>query len=192
MIKVDALGQVCPMPVIMTKNTLKEIEEGEIEVSIDNKISKENIEKFATQMNFPFVTREENGIFYITITKSLNNSYVEKKQEENIVVVIASDKMGEGDSDFGHTLLKGFIYTLTEMDKLPDTILFYNRGVFLTTITDSTVKDLKILESKGVEILSCGACCNFYQLEDKVSVGTVSNMYTIVEKQMNASKVIRP
>lgn len=192
MIKVNALGQVCPMPVIMTKNTLKEIKEGVVEVAVDNKISKENVEKFATQMNFSFFTKEENGNYYITITKTLNDSSKTNSEEENIVVVISSDKMGEGDPEFGHTLMKGFIYTLTEMDKLPKTIIFYNRGVFLTTVTEATVKDLKILESKGVEIISCGACCNFYHLEDKVSVGTITNMYTIVERQMNATKVVRP
>ncbi|MGL4804693.1 MAG: sulfurtransferase TusA family protein, partial [Cetobacterium sp.] len=69
MIKVNAIGQTCPIPVIMTKNALKEITEGSIEVSIDNKISKENIEKFSKEMGFSFTTREENGIFFIQINK---------------------------------------------------------------------------------------------------------------------------
>ena len=38
MVKVDAIGQVCPVPIIMTKNALKDIEEGQVEVSVDKKI----------------------------------------------------------------------------------------------------------------------------------------------------------
>ncbi|MBC2851784.1 sulfurtransferase-like selenium metabolism protein YedF [Cetobacterium sp. 8H] len=196
MIKVNAIGQTCPMPVIMTKNALKEISEGTIVVSIDNKISKENIEKFAKEMGFSFSTKEENGIYLIEIVKGIpsknNSDSIEKSSKDNIVIVIASDKMGEGDSALGETLMKGFIYTLTEMEELPKTILFYNRGVFLTSTCDTSVKDLKSLEARGVEILSCGACANFYHLENNISVGSVTNMYSIIEKQMKATKVIRP
>ncbi|MEG0816133.1 sulfurtransferase-like selenium metabolism protein YedF [Cetobacterium sp.] len=196
MIKVNAIGQTCPMPVIMTKNALKEISEGSVIVSIDNKISKENIEKFAKEMGFSFSTREENGVYFIEIVKGIssNNSSdsIKNSSKDNTVIVIASDKMGEGDSTLGETLMKGFIYTLTEMEVLPKTILFYNRGVYLTSTVDATIKDLKALEARGVEILSCGACANFYHLENNISVGSITNMYNIIEKQMKATKVIRP
>ncbi|MEG1582785.1 MAG: sulfurtransferase-like selenium metabolism protein YedF [Cetobacterium sp.] len=196
MIKVNAIGQTCPMPVIMTKNALKEISEGTVIVSIDNKISKENIEKFAKEMGFSFSTREEDGVYFIEIVKGIssNNSSdsIKNSSKDNTVIVIASDKMGEGDSALGETLMKGFIYTLTEMEVLPKTILFYNRGVYLTSTVDATIKDLKALEARGVEILSCGACANFYHLENNISVGSITNMYNIIEKQMKATKVIRP
>ncbi|MEG0134858.1 MAG: sulfurtransferase-like selenium metabolism protein YedF [Cetobacterium sp.] len=196
MIKVNAIGQTCPMPVIMTKNALKEISEGSVIVSIDNKISKENIEKFAKEMGFSFSTREENGVYFIEIVKGISSNNfsdsIKNSSKDNTVIVIASDKMGEGDSTLGETLMKGFIYTLTEMEVLPKTILFYNRGVYLTSTVDATIKDLKALEARGVEILSCGACANFYHLENNISVGSITNMYNIIEKQMKATKVIRP
>ena len=47
MIKVNAVGQTCPIPIIMTKNALKDIEEGEVEVLVDNKISLENLQKMS-------------------------------------------------------------------------------------------------------------------------------------------------
>ncbi|MEG0299879.1 sulfurtransferase-like selenium metabolism protein YedF [Cetobacterium sp.] len=196
MIKVNAIGQTCPMPVIMTKNALKEISEGTVVVSIDNKISKENIEKFAKEMGFSFSTREENNVYFIEIVKGISSknssNSIKNSSEDNTVIVIASDKMGEGDSALGETLMKGFIYTLTEMEELPKAILFYNKGVYLTSTIDATVKDLKALEARGVEILSCGACANFYHLENNISVGSITNMYNIIEKQMKATKVIRP
>ncbi|WP_418963938.1 sulfurtransferase-like selenium metabolism protein YedF [Cetobacterium sp.] len=194
-IKVNAIGQTCPIPVIMTKNALKEITEGVVEVTIDNKISKENIEKFSKEMGFSFKTREENGVFFIEINKT-NSEILPKTSisngEDNTVIVIASDKMGDGEAALGETLIKGFIYTLTEMETLPKAILFYNKGVFLTASNETTIKDLKLLEERGVEILSCGACLNFYHLENNIAVGSITNMYNIIDKQMKASKVIRP
>ena len=195
MIKVNAIGQTCPIPVIMTKNALKEITEGSIEVSIDNKISKENIEKFSKEMGFSFNTREENGIFFIQINKTINEALSNSStsnDKNNTIIVIASDKMGDGETALGETLMKGFIYTLTEMESLPKAILFYNKGVFLTASNETTIKDLRILEERGVEILSCGACLNFYHLENNIAVGSITNMYNIIEKQMKANKVIRP
>ena len=195
MIKVNAIGQTCPIPVIMTKNALKEITEGSIEVTIDNKISKENIEKFSKEMGFSFSTREENGVFFILINKTPSETFPcnnTSNNENNTVIIIASDKMGDGETSLGETLMKGFIYTLTEMEVLPQAILFYNRGVFLTASNETTIKDLKLLEERGVEILSCGACLNFYHLENTRSVGSITNMYNIIDKQMKATKVIRP
>lgn len=192
MIKIDAIGKTCPMPVIMTKNALKEISEGTIEVSVDNKISKENIEKFAQQMNFHYTTEEKDSLYFIQITKTPNTTSPTKTLENNIVIVIDSDKMGQGDDALGETLMKGFIYTLTEMEETPKTILLYNRGVFLSSLIQSSVKDLLLLQERGVEILSCGACINFYNLEEKLSVGTATNMYNIIDKQFKASKVIKP
>ncbi|MGL5544589.1 MAG: sulfurtransferase-like selenium metabolism protein YedF [Cetobacterium sp.] len=193
MIKVNAIGQTCPMPVIMTKNALKNITEGSIEVSVDNQISKENIEKFSKEMGYSFSSRNEGDIFLIIIEKkSLPLNKVVEVENDDVIIIIASDKMGDGDSALGETLMKGFIYTLTEMETLPKSILFYNRGVFLTASNESTIKDLKTLEERGVEILSCGACLNFYHLETSLGTGSVTNMYNIIDKQMKAKKVIRP
>ncbi|MFA5527552.1 MAG: sulfurtransferase-like selenium metabolism protein YedF [Peptostreptococcales bacterium] len=111
---------------------------------------------------------------------------------DNTVVVLSSDKMGEGDEKLGRTLLKNFIYALTEQEYLPKTILLYNSGAYLATKGSDSLEDLKLLESQGVQILTCGTCLNYYQLTHSLEVGTVTNMYTIAEKQMNAIKIINP
>ncbi|MGL4307832.1 MAG: sulfurtransferase-like selenium metabolism protein YedF [Cetobacterium sp.] len=192
MIKVDAIGQTCPMPLIMTKKALREITEGIVEVSVDNIISKENVEKLAKESGYHFQSLLEGNIYKITIQKTLNTPKAEATQEDNTVVVIASDVMGDGDRELGTTLIKGFIYTLSEMENLPKTIIFYNKGVSFVSEIESTIKDLKVLESRGVKIISCGACLNFYGLQDKVQVGTISNMLSIIETQMKATRIIRP
>lgn len=191
MIKVNAIGEVCPKPVIMTKKALKEIESGVVEVSVDNITSKENVEKMAKEMGHTFETREEGNIFVITITKS-GEKQENSSKEENIVISIGSDKMGEGEDELGKILIKGFIYALTETETLPKTVLLYNKGVLLASTFEDTVKDLKVLEERGVEILSCGTCANFYHVQEQIKVGTLTNMYTILERQMKATKVIKP
>lgn len=191
MIKVNAIGEVCPKPVIMTKKALKEIESGVVEVSVDNQTSKENVEKMAKEMGHTFETKEEGNVFVITITKA-GEKQENSSEEENIVISIGSDKMGEGEDELGKILIKGFIYALTEAETLPKTVLLYNKGVLLASTFEDTVKDLKVLEERGVEILSCGTCANFYHVQDQIKVGTLTNMYTILERQMKAAKVIKP
>lgn len=191
MVKVNAVGEVCPKPVIMTKKALKEIESGVVEVSVDNVTSKENVEKMAKEMGHVFETKQEGDVFVITITKA-GEKQENSSEEENIVISIGSDKMGEGEEELGKVLIKGFIYALTEAETLPKTVLLYNKGVLLASTFEDTVKDLKVLEERGVEILSCGTCANFYHVQDQIKVGTLTNMYTILERQMKAAKVIKP
>ena len=99
--------------------------------------------------------------------------------------------MGKGDVELGRILMKGFIYTLSEIEELPKTILFYNEGVKLAIEGAESLQDLKSLEERGVEILSCGTCLNFYGITEKLRVGSVTNMYTILERQMKATRVIK-
>ena len=113
-------------------------------------------------------------------------------RKETCVVVISADHMGEGDEQLGKTLMKGFIYALTELDQLPDKIIHYHGGAKLTVEGSDSLEDLKLLESQGVEILTCGACLNFYGITDQLLVGSVTNMYTIAEIMMSATKIIKP
>ena len=100
--------------------------------------------------------------------------------------------MGEGDEKLGKTLLKGFIYALTQQESLPSTMLFYNSGAFLTTEGSESITDLKTLENLGVEILTCGTCLNNYGIQNRLLVGSVTNMYVITEKLIGADSVVKP
>ena len=110
----------------------------------------------------------------------------------NTIVVLSSDCMGEGDEVLGRALMKGFIYALTSQEGLPDTVIMYNGGARLPVEGSESLEDLKLLESQGVEILTCGTCLNHYGLTEKLSVGGVTNMYVICEKMLQAEKVVKP
>ena len=71
-------------------------------------------------------------------------------------------------------------------------MLFYNGGARLTCQGSESLEDLKSLEAQGVEILTCGTCLNHYGLAEALAVGSVTNMYAIVEKLAGAAKVIKP
>ncbi|MCY6353773.1 sulfurtransferase-like selenium metabolism protein YedF [Clostridium sp. ZS2-4] len=198
MIKIDVKGQICPVPLIEAKKVLKDIEkDGTVLVIVDNEIAKENLEKMAKEMGCKYSTNIVNEEHYeVEIIKGLGSDKTvedtENKQNENILVVVSSDKMGEGNDELGEILIKGFIYALTEIEKLPSTIIFYNGGAKLSGKQSSAIEDLKKLEEMGVEILTCGTCLDYYGLKEELAVGKITNMYNIVEKMNAAHRIIRP
>lgn len=106
------------------------------------------------------------------------------------VVFAGRDVIGEGDPELGHSLIKMFFYTLSEKPDLPSAICFMNNGVRLVTENEQTIEHLKVLEAKGVKLIVCGTCLNFYGLTDMLQCGTIGNMYDIVETMTKAGKVI--
>ena len=200
---VNAMGDACPIPVVKTKNAIRELNgaDGTVVTVVDNEIAVQNLTKMAQQKGYG-VLSEKLGENHFSVTMTIGaGSAEEPKQEPEVcipnakrstVVVISSDAMGSGDDTLGKVLMKGFIFALSQQDELPSTILFYNGGARLTCADAPTLEDLRSLEAMGVEILTCGTCLNHYGLTDQLKVGGVTNMYVIVEKQMQADKVIRP
>lgn len=187
--KIDALGIECPMPVIMAKRAINEGEENFL-VLVDNEVATENLSKLATQTGYEVkIQKYASDNYEVEFTKSkiINTP----KTEETYVVVFDSNKMGEGDENFGRKLIEGFLVALTEQDILPKYVLLYNKGIELSTINENSVEDLKKLSDNGVEILSCGLCLDFYKLKENLQVGEITNMYKICEL-MTKYKVVRP
>ncbi len=207
---VNAMGDACPIPVVKTKNAIKElIGAGMVETLVDNEIAVQNLTKMAQQKNYGVRSEKlgENQYRVImTIGESADEAGAEVVEEEttaeetcmpdgrkgNKVVVISSSYMGTGDDELGAVLMKGFIYALSQQDELPKTILFYNSGAKLTCEMSPTLEDLMSLEANGVEILTCGTCLNHYGLTEKLKVGGVTNMYVITEKMMQADLIVKP
>ena len=71
-------------------------------------------------------------------------------------------------------------------------MIFYNGGAKITCEGSDSLEDLKNLESQGVKIVTCGTCLDYYGMKDKLAVGTVTNMYDIVESMNNAGKIVKP
>lgn len=192
--EINAMGHACPRPVIMTKKAINEENLEEVLVRVDNEIATENLSKMATQLGFSAevktVSPTEYEVYLEKTSKPLENVCVLDEGDEYIVV-ISSNQLGGGEESFSKTLLEGFVYALTEQDRVPKYIVFYNKGVELTTINEKTVGDLKLLEEKGAEVLSCGLCLENYGLKSELKVGTPTNMYRICELQIQY-KTVKP
>ena len=206
MIKVNAIGDACPIPVVKTKNAIKELNgPGTVEVLVDNEIAVQNLTKMAVQKGYEIQSQKlEEQKYQVIMTVGEGAGDKEKQEdtaEETVcipdsrnhkIVVISSGRMGEGNDELGEVLMKGFIYALTQQDELPETILFYNGGAPFTCEGSPALEDLKQLEAQGVEILTCGTCLNYYGLSEKLKIGDVTNMYVIAEKMMQADSIIKP
>jgi selenium metabolism protein YedF len=194
---VDTKGQLCPAPLIAAKKALKETAEGESFVVLtDNQTSFDNLRHFLKDNNAEFLISEEGGTWSLTVTKTTPEEYCNSPfthfEKGNFIVVVSSDKMGEGDDELGHLLMINFIKALKDLDKLPSKIVFYNNGVKLATKSSPAIEHLRDLEKMGVELMLCATCVNYYCLETVVGAGNVSNMFSIADAMASSDKVIRP
>ncbi|APX72200.1 sulfurtransferase-like selenium metabolism protein YedF [Companilactobacillus allii] len=194
--KINALGKVCPTPIIMSRKALKSTDE--IVITVDDDMAPQNLKKLADQKGYDYkVDKKDDGTFDVYLKNDPDKVNEEAKsklndQGESYVVVINTDVMGHGDDTLGKNLLHMFVYSLTEQDVLPDKILCYNGGVKLLVEGSDYLDDLKALEEAGVEISGCGACLDYYGLKDKLAVGSISNMFEIVQVMTKTNRVVRP
>lgn len=188
---IDAKGLLCPKPVILTKKALDDEANEAVETTVDNEVAVENLKKLAESLKFDYKTETiSDKEFKVTIMKNDNASSAEEVQEGPYTLAIASNFMGGGDDELGKILMKSFLYTVSETKPYPTTIVFYNGGVKLTTEGSESLEEIKKMEAEGVEIISCGTCLDFYELKEKLEVGSISNMYTIYEKLAVEKNVI--
>ncbi|RMG04995.1 MAG: sulfurtransferase-like selenium metabolism protein YedF [Nitrospirae bacterium] len=195
MVKIDARGLGCPKPVVMADDALQKLSEGTVEVLVDNEASVKNLEKFAKKSGFTPEVIPSDGYWAVRITKGYTceiikeDASTEPNEQKGLLMVIGTDTLGK-DEALGGILMKGFLETMKVTGELPDMIFFLNAGVKLTTTNEETVTVLKEMESKGVEIFSCGTCLKHYGLEDSLRVGYRGTTNHIVEGMQEFKKVV--
>ena len=191
---IDCTGMACPLPVVNAKKAFAGFsEDGELTVLVDNPTAVENLKKLAASSGFSADAAQTGPDRYaVTIQVKAGCAVQAEAKGPGAVVAIGSNTMGSGDEALGKTLMKAFIFALTNVQQLPEQIIFYNSGAFLPCEGSDSLEDLQNLEKAGVKITACGTCLNYYGLTEKLRVGTVSNMYDIVETLTAAQSVIRP
>lgn len=200
---IDCKGMACPLPVVNAKKAAEELNTGDmLTVLVDNEIAVQNLTRLAEHKGFG-VSAEKRAEKEYAVIMTISGAVTEETKEETVacamdsrrkgmLVVLSGSEMGTGDPKLGKNLMKAFVFALTKQDQLPDTILCYNTGASLTCEGADTLEDLKLLESEGVTILTCGTCLDFYGLKEKLAVGGVTNMYDIVERMERAAQIIKP
>jgi selenium metabolism protein YedF len=110
--------------------------------------------------------------------------------DSETVILITRNGMGEAEAELQQKLIGNYLKLLDQNDVLPAAICFYANGVFLAAEGSPVLESLRSLEAKGVRLILCSTCLNYYNLSDKVQVGIIGGMTDIIEAQRRAGKVI--
>ena len=196
--QIDARGMTCPKPVVLTLEALPKLGAEEfLEVLVNDEVAVGNLTRLADEKNCELLVADKGGYTSMTFVPRTAEAPVQKAEpvavqvvpvEDNAnavtgaaVVAVGSDVMGRGSEELGRILVKGLIYALAHQETAPKTLLFFNSGARLTCEGSESLDDIRELEGRGTQILTCGTCLDFYGIRDKLAVGGVTNLYAIAE-----------
>lgn len=108
----------------------------------------------------------------------------------NTLIQVTQNGMGNGSEELGLKLATNYFKLLDAEGRLPKIIVFYNAGVKLICENSPALQALQNLEQKGVHMLACKTCLDYFQLSDKIRVGNIGSMPDIITLQADADKVI--
>jgi len=216
---VDARGQLCPKPLILARKALNQPEMSRgFDLLLDNETACENVTRYLADNGIQHEV--VNGLGPITIkVGALGTDAAKTSSKENLatepdirpatdlkpapdqrpakapsahVICFRSLTMGEGSQELGRLLLQGFVNAIGEVEPKPSAIVMYNDGVKLAAMDSPVLEGLKALAHEGVEVLVCGTCVEYNGLKGKIGVGTISNMFAILERLSRAGHVVQP
>lgn len=199
---IDLRGLACPQPVVLARQAILQSGIDCVRAVVDQPVPAENIQRMARSQGWEVQAEPRGDEIYLTLTRGQgavaqttaqpSAAPVAAKVPPQIVVFVTSDLFGEGDKKLGQILMKAFVKTLKDLETRPQTAIFANSGVKLTTEGSDLIDDLRALEQGGTTILSCGTCLDFYGLLDKLRVGAASNMYEIATALVDADRLVQP
>jgi len=195
----DCTGLVCPRPVIQTKEALEQGDENlTLCVIVDNEAACDNVRRFAKGQGAQVSVHVKEETWELSVSGAsptqsesaivCDTGDIGKK----IVVHISSEFMGQGDDDLGARLMLAYFDTLAQFAENITDLTLVNSGVKLICAGSPVLQEAQELAKLGVRITACGVCLNHYGLAEKVEVGTVSNMFSILAAQKEADLVLRP
>lgn len=196
--ELDCRGLSCPQPVLETKKALEGMGAGDLLVIVDNEAACTNVRNFAQAQGCEVEVEGQGGDFRLLIHRpeSLGASVVApvvcaSPEARDTVILISSEVLGRGDDDLGQTLMAAYLDTLSQFAKRISHVILMNSGVKLAVGGSQVLEQLRGLEKVGAQVLSCGTCLNHYGLRERLEVGTISNMLSILETLFRAGRVIR-
>ena len=203
MITVDARGLFCPAPVVEARMAIDSLpkEGGQVRVFVDNQLAVENLGRMADASGYGhLLSDQEDGVYSITITVGTGRALPDNTAPTltpslpptgtGLAVAIGRAAMGDGDKDLGEILIKGFLYTLSQLPDEPQALLLFNGGVKLALTDSNTLTDIQTLAERGTRVLVCGTCLNYYEASHMLGAGEIGNMYDLVREMTAAQSVI--
>jgi selenium metabolism protein YedF len=206
----DVRDLACPAPVLKLRELLDGGEQ-QVRFHVADELCRSNVTRFATSRNAEVAVDAMNdGTFMMTISVAPTSAAADPADEGtlaselreaaarnvapagSLVVQISAATMGTGDDELGELLLRSFLKTQEELERMPDAIIFYNSGVKLCCEGSLLLDDLRSLEQAGVEIIACGTCLNYFRIADRFAVGRVTDMLEIASRLAGAGTIVRP
>jgi len=195
---VDNRGLNCPEPVVNTKRALDQNPCDALVSVVDNEVAKRNVVKFARSQGYSAEVRQDGEEYFITIGRMASTArhQIAAHDEDALLSIdstlylVTADEVGRGNAALGHALMKTFLYALAETGGKANHLIFLHAGARLTCHESPVLPSLHTLNDSGWSIATCGACLDYYSLKDKLAIGQVTNMYSIVELMRTAHKVI--
>lgn len=191
--KIDCRNLGCPVPVLETKKALESLQNGQsLIVLLNSETSKENVLRFLRSFKLEPKLSQKDGEFEIEVLKNKDLSdeacsFDGLKDEK--ILFLKTDKVGEG--ELGKNLMIGFLSTLKDIDKNVKKIICVNESVLMNVDENHKAFDaLKELEKMGLEIISCGACLEFYGKSKELKIGRVGNALEILNLLFDKDKVV--
>ena len=109
---------------------------------------------------------------------------------KDTVILVPNNGMGKADLPLGQKLIGKYFELLALLTDLPTAICFYTEGVKLVIDDSPVLGQLKALEAKGVHLIVCSTCLEYFNIKERLKIGIVGGMTDIIEAQMKAEKVI--
>ena len=207
---IDAFGLQCPKPLMLAK---QQVDAGvrEFGIRVDNETAVKNVSRLAERTGLAVEVSEVDGGWLVAFSEGdgaasgagsaaapLNAPAATSAAPAcapgggcGYAVFVGKDHVGEGDGELGYSLMKMALYTLSESDDVPASLLFMNAGVKLVAGGEAQIAEsVRALQEKGTEVLVCGTCLDYYGLTERLEAGEVSNMYDILGRMQEAAKVV--
>jgi sulfur relay (sulfurtransferase) complex TusBCD TusD component (DsrE family) len=109
---------------------------------------------------------------------------------DTTILTFTRNGLGEAPAELQQKLAAKFLQLNLDAGTLPAKILLYTDGVKLACDGSPVIDQLRAMKDRGVELILCSTCLDFYGLREKVAVGIVGGMPDIIEALSNAGKVI--
>lgn len=197
--KINACGLTCPAPVLLVKDAVEQPDNENLIVLVDNEPSLENVARFLGSKGYSVNSQKVDGIFNIFAsltaedlrqTADQDKPNQSEAAEQQILVLITTDRLGSGDDELGKKLMISYLKTLKEIGTELWQIIFLNAGVKLTIESSPVLRELQDYEKSGVIILACGTCLEHFNLTSLKEIGSTTNMLDVVMATQIADKVI--
>lgn len=191
---IDTRGKICPMPLIIFKREIKDAKQGEeVEILTDNDMACQNLGDYLSELGITYIKEEKDNMTVLMFTYNVRVCNTSITEENEYIMILNADTLGKGDEHLGRILMKAFVNTIENLDNLPSKIICYNAGVKLLTLGNDTASTLdKLHKDRGITIMACGTCVDFYDLNGKLIDHKVVNMLNILDIQSKAKNIIYP